>query len=646
MQAGTAYDHDENYILRLLEQKSSEPSKSVAKPLPFERLVAGVAFRSQARLLRLPFDILDDIFNYVPHPSLASFALTSRDCCRLARGRQFANVTLDYSPNSWSLAHSLLAEANFGQEPGTRYTRLPSIGPAVRQITIHSVKEYMEQYHKTSIWEAGNMSRNKLREMRERYQRYIRTIQLVLAGSLPNIDTIIWIDRLSFDDTAYQALFESRAQHLNLSEIDVDARINIHAYTTAWPLRTLHLGVAEASFQSPQNQLEAVWNTIVRPSATHLEALTWVTGRGYSKVLRSAVQGSTFPALRRLHLAGWGFAHDSVYESLIGPASRVRWLGVQQVHFGHYLSQCGTLSSVEILTWLPQLLMEVVVGDLLSFLESNTHLKELYLRTPFPTEVLDNNFLPLLGSRFNNLTSLFLISAGEVFEESSLELVGKIDTLEILHLSAGDQDHSNQWIVSHEAIRRHLSPLKKLKKLLFSRDIRTTASPLSSEDDDDASSLDSNGDTSSMNHADNPDTDLEAIIAAVAQGTMLAPIQGQNAANQPQQNQEHDNDSVESDASDEGIGWDFAASLRRPFSDTGSGIERSSLSRLLQRMRDEKVEQEAQAYFSAFEKLEMVYIGRQAFDRGYDETTGLLWRNKRWADLEDLVPSMMGQLHV
>ncbi|RDI88391.1 hypothetical protein Vi05172_g1315 [Venturia inaequalis] len=636
----------EHEMLLFLEQKPSEPSNSVAKPLPFERLTAGIAFKSQARLLKLPFDILDEIFKYLPHRSLPSFALTSRECCRLARGWQFTNVILDYSPNSWSLAHSLLAEANFVHGTTAQPARLPSIGPAVRQLTIRSAKEYMQQYHKILIWEPRDINKDRLSEMLERYQRYIRTIQLVLENSLPNIDTIIWADRLCFDDSAYQALFYSSAGHLALNEIEGDARINAHACTTVWPLRTLHLAAAEASFDFDGSHTQAVWNTIIRPSAPHLEALMWVTGRHSTNPWKFAVLRSTFPALRRLHLAGPGFAHASVYESLMSPDSRLRWLGVQETCVGRYLSQCGTLSSLESVTWFTQ--HAEGDEDLLSFLESNTHLKELYLRKALTTELLDNKILPLLGSRFSDITSLFLVGAGDVFEESSLELVGKIRTLEILHLSAGDQDYSFQWIVAHEAVRRHLSPLTKLKKLLFSRDVRTTASVSSSEDEDDASSLDSDGDTSSMNFGDNPNTDLDAIIAAVAHGTMLAPIHGQDAAAHPQlqQNQGQDDHSVDTDASGEAVSWNFPVTSRRPFSVTGSGIERSSLSRLLLRMRDEKLEQEAQAYFLAFETLEMVYIGRQAFDRGHDEIKGVLWRNKRWADLEDLLPSMMRKLDV
>ncbi|QDS75416.1 hypothetical protein FKW77_003262 [Venturia effusa] len=654
MQAGPS-SYTEHDVLLLLEQKLPEPLKLAARPLPFERLLAGIPFTPQARILKLPYDVLNQIFEHIPMRSLPSFALTSRDCCCLARGRQFANVTLDYSPNSWSLAHSLLAEANLGHTLVNRRARLPFIGPSIRQIRIRSTKEYMEQYHGISIWQPRDISKEKLKEIGDRYQRYIRTVQLVLANSLPNVDTIIWTDRLAFDHATYQALFESRAQHLSLDEVEENVKPNFHASATMWPLRNLNLNVDEVQSNLLESQTKSVWDAMIRPSASHLESLIWAARRGSSNLSGADVKGSIFPALRRLHLAGLGFAHDSVFESLISPESRLRWLGIQRTYAGPYLSRCGTLSSLESLTWLPQ--PTESDDDLLSFLHSNTHLKELCLRNPVSTHTLDTKLLTLLGSQFNNLASLYLVVEGDVFQESSLELIGKLCNLKCLHLSAGDQEHSFEWDVSHESIRQHLSTLTKLKTLLFSRDIRKWASVSSSEhgsSDNDPSLLDSDGDTSSTNSDDNPNTDLEVIIAAVAHGTGLAPPLAQNAAqaipHNPEQHNEHNQQpapQIEDDTSEEGhIGWEFAATSRRPFSITGSEIERSSLSRLLQKMRDEKVEEEAQAYFLTFESLHMVYIGRQAFDRAPDGTCGPLWRNKRWADLGDLFPWMMGRLDV
>lgn len=633
-ETGSLVDND---ILLLLEQKSPEPPKSAAKPLPFERLAAGVASRSQSWLFQLPFDILDEIFNYIPHPSLPFFALASRDCCRLARGRQFANVNLDYSPNSWSLAHGLLSEATLGHYGANQSVRVPRIGPNIRQISICTAKEYIQQYHRTSIWEPRSIGAEKLAEIEGRYKHYVRTVQLVLASSLPNIKTIIWADRVSFDAATYQALYESRAQNVVLNEVTADGRFSLDGCTAVWPIQTLYLGVADVPSHWLRKQASVLCNTLIRLSAPHLESLTWIKQRGTSGTAtlfsKNAEDCLQFPALKNIQIFGLGLADSSVLAMLIRSAGQLRWLGIQCSHLGDYPSKCGTLSSLESLTWLP-LPLE---GDdtLLSFLQDNTHLKELHLRKAYATDVLDGILLPLLGSSFKCLTSLFIIAHGAVLEESSLELIGKIATLELLHLSAGDQQFSFQWIVDHEAIRRNLSNLPKLKSLFLSRDVRTVQSLSSSENnDDDRSSMDSDDDTSSMDFGNNPNSDLDAIIAAVTHGAIINA--GTQQANQGINHDEHS--PIESDTSDDNIGWDLATSSRQPFSIPGSGIESSSLSRLLQRMRDEKLEQEVQKYFSIFNKLEMIYIGRQAFDRGYDELTGLLWRNKRWADLEDLLP--------
>jgi hypothetical protein len=647
---------DVHEILLLLEQKSSEPSKTAAKPLPFERLVAGTAPKSQAALFRLPFDILDEIFNYVPYRSLPAFALASRDCCRLARSRQFTNVVLDYSPNSWALAHRLLSEASLGREGATRRAPLPPIGPVVRQITICTAKEYIQQYHSTSIWEPRSISTEKLREIMERYTRYVRTVQLVLANSLPNVETIIWTDRVLFNEETHLALCGSPAQNLILADVAGDGRFCLDNCTTNWPLRTLHIGIANVPNYRLSCRTVGLANGLLRMSASHLESLTWIQGHE-AKYLKHSFSDSAAPcpkfsALRILQISGLRFSDDSVLESLISPSGRLQKLGIQHAHVGDYFSKCGTLNSLESLTWLPQ--HNEPDDQLIYFLRSNPQLKELYLRKAYTSDFIDTSLLPLLGSSFDRLTSLSLVGKEKAIEETSLELIGKIHTLQLLHLTAGDQMYSFQWVVDHDAIRRHLSQLVNLKTLLLSRDVRTISSGPPSQHNDDSSSDpdDASDDTSSMTLEDNPNTDLDAIIAAVTLGVYAAPTydtQDETEIQTDELNREYsdqDDRSNDGDIEDEDgdYNWNQNAMIRRPFSVPSSGrYGNSSLSSLLHRMQDEKVEQEAQKYFTAFGKLEMLHMGRQEFDRGFDEATGLLWCNKRWAHPEDLLSSVLGR---
>jgi hypothetical protein len=647
-----AIGDEENDVLLLLEQKSYEPPKCVEKPLPFERLNAGTAPKSQAWLFRLPFDILDEIFNYIPHRSLPSFALASRDCCRLARGRQFTNVYLDYSPNSWSLVHRLLSEADLGHDEPTQRARLPAIGSAVRQVSICTVKEYIQQYHRIhSIWEPRRISREKLEEALERYMRYIRTIQLVLASSLPNVETIIWADRVLLGQETYLALRQPSVQNLVLNEVAVDRRFFLDKCTTEWPLRTLQLGMADMPNSQLPSRTRGMCNGILRMCAPHLERLAWVHRPSSREVAHSfsgdAVQRSKFSALKQFQISGLRFADDSVFESLISPSGRLRRLDVQFSYVGKYLSKCGSINSLNSLTWLPQ--PDEPDEQLISFLRSNFQLEKLFLRKAYTSNFLDTDLLPLVSSSFKALTSLSLVGKGIVLEESSLEFIGKIYTLELLHLSAGDQTYVFEWVVDHEAIRCNLSELSNLKTLLLSRDVRTIKSSPSSQHDED-SSTDSD-DTSSMTFDDNPNTDLAAIIAAVSHGANENTEDGSEQEGEGEEENEGigDQDDHSNEGSDDNVdddSWDYTTTIRRPLSIPGSGWDRSSLSRILQRMRDEKVEQEVQKYFTTFANLEMFYIGRQVFDRGGDELTGLLWRNKRWADPEDLLPSLLGRVSI
>jgi hypothetical protein len=672
MQAEMVTD-DSNGILLLLEQKSYGPPKRVEKPLPFEHLNAGITSKSQAWLFQLPFDILDEIFNYIPLRSLSSFALASRDCCRLARGRQFTNVTLDYSPNSWALSHRLLSEADLGRGGVTQRARLPSIGPAVRQVSICTAKEYIQQYHSIySIWEPRRISGQKVEEAWQRYTRYIRTVQLVLASSLPNIETVIWADRVPLDEDTYLALRRSTFRGLILNEVAVDRRFHLGNCADDWPLRTLHLGMADVPSRQLSSQTSKMCNALLRMCAPHLESLTWVERPSLIEIAHSfsgdAVQLSKFSALRQLQISGLKFADHSVLESLISPNEHLRRLDIQFSYVGRYLSKCGSIHSLDILTWLPQ--PDEPDDQLISFLQDNSHIKKLYLRKAYTSSFLDSDLLPLLGSSFKCLTSLSLIQRGMVLEESSLELISKIHTLELLHLSVGDQRLFFEWVVDHERIRRNLSELAYLKTLLLSRDVRTIQSGPSSQHSD-SSSTDSDDDTSSMTFADNPNTDLAAIIAAVSHGAIgntgnvggegeVGGVgggeeeeeeeeeegeQGEEASQESEYQDDLDDGDNESDSDDDS--FDLNAASHRVLSLLGSpSYNHGSLSRIFQHMRDEKVEQEAQKYFATLKKLEMLYIGRQIFDRGCDEQASLPWRTKRWAHSEDFLPSMLGRMSI
>lgn len=103
------------------------------------------------------------------------------------------------------------------------------------------------------------------------------------------------------------------------------------------------------------------------------------------------------------------------------------------------------------------------------FLEQNNHLKEFGIISsqlpPFLEQVIT-----ILAS-FPNLKVLSLRWEGTTIPDSSLTCLALLTSLEKLHISAGYQQISYNWFIDHDAIRNALSPLRKVKRILFTRDV-------------------------------------------------------------------------------------------------------------------------------------------------------------------------------
>ena len=78
---------------------------------------------------------------------------------------------------------------------------------------------------------------------------------------------------------------------------------------------------------------------------------------------------------------------------------------------------------------------------------------------------------PTLNKLFSNLSSPYLIWGGIFIPESDLDMIGRINTLKQIHLSAGDQHGGHHdWIIDHKSLREHLCKLPLIERMAFSRD--------------------------------------------------------------------------------------------------------------------------------------------------------------------------------
>lgn len=121
--------------------------KGTVSPLPlsFDRVNEGRPPTSNARLFKLPLELLSKVL-YVPDDSLASLALVNTDCRQLARSRQFASVVLDYSDISLELARHLALEA-VERVSNQGRTLFPSLGACIRHLTIRTCPGWVRERH-------------------------------------------------------------------------------------------------------------------------------------------------------------------------------------------------------------------------------------------------------------------------------------------------------------------------------------------------------------------------------------------------------------------------------------------------------------------------------------------------------------------
>jgi hypothetical protein len=477
----------------------------------------------------------------------------------------------------------------------------------------------------------------------------------------------------------FEALSQSPARNLVLKCVSIDHSFRLDHALVVWPLRSLHLGVTGMS--NPPSQIRRMCNGILRLCAPHLETLRWYQLLTSNPCHLQSFSGDTvrtsqFPVLRQLQLSKLRFADYSVFEALIPLNGRLRELDVEHTHVGSYLEECGPFQSLESLTWLPQ--DDVSEEQLVQILRNNSHLKKLNLRRAYTESFMELHLLPLLSSSFKALTSLSLIGLKKALDETSLNLIGQIHTLELLHLSAGTrrrpastgrinplllmrlslgtkQDRAT-WIVDHNIIRCHLSTLQKLKKLLLSRDARRYRPGLSDEDDE-ADTSDHSDDTSDHSydmstHSDNVSIHTDNVsIHSDNMNThgddieTLSEIAGHSAEDENDVNA----DSQDEESGDEISnieGWDDDGSdasfdeysLQASMTvSSGPDSEGDTFEKLIEKLYRNGLMKEVKKYFTTFKELEMIYMEGWPVKRG-----GGLPAQR--IDPDEFVPAMLGRV--
>ncbi|CEJ81538.1 hypothetical protein VHEMI01659 [[Torrubiella] hemipterigena] len=470
---------------------------------------------SSCKLFQMPSEILAEIVDMIADDksSLSSLALVNSDCRYLARSCQFAEIRFDYSIRSLCLFAHLAKEVyeiKRGEVP------LYAIGTCVRRVIFASdpgcVRAAHPELYSSIFGERRDAytdeRRNDLRKGSNTFYELARECSiLAISHTMPNLEMLAWEDSYTVDQEFFKAISRSSAHHLRLSRMTIHDTFRLEPPLTAdaWPLRSLHLNLnlaisasnsAESSISnSPdvksKHPLSSFFGTLFQLCAPTLETLHWshFDIKLHSQVVSLDEFPLAFPRLQHLQL-GLIRIDPLTFSMLLVPT--LKHLALPRCEFK---SLKGCLAASEPLRDLESLVISCLprpYDEMITFIKKHNFVRKLSIHDnarPPGEQGLDFLIIPILAEGlFRNLTCLSL-QCGTLdnddrpmdahISEAALKTIGKIESLERLHLSVGFSfGWKCQWLIDHNAMRHSLATLKKLTMLAFERDTyRISAMP-------------------------------------------------------------------------------------------------------------------------------------------------------------------------
>lgn len=468
-------------------------------PLSLDRASENRALSSNSTLFQLPIEILGEVLKHVCVASLPNFALSCRDACALARTRQFSEVVLDYSQNSWDLLDKIASEHLERSSNGR--TKLPSIGACVRSLSVLTRGENMTAKYgvhpRTFQSMEEDEAEQRLTEGSQAYfGPYLGAIAFALTSGLPNLNFLRWGDMTVVPSSIFEAIARSHIKRLTFFRSSVDESFDLIESLKAKKLEpTLSLRSLSFSLswthlgngKKPPEGSSKVRDSLLTLCAPSLERLAW-SSTGDEESYLGPLAFPAFTKLRELKIPRHGFSDSEYLRKLIPeePYCRIRILEASpdaNDATKSFFRERGTISSLQNFVWDSSPSQKLVSrkvaspedegSGILALLHANPQITKLAMYGSADPELLGDHILPLLGGKFDELNSLSLIWAEESvgIAEASLRMVGKLTSLEQLHVSAGTQGgRSYTWYIDHGVMLRALKPLQHLKILAFSRD--------------------------------------------------------------------------------------------------------------------------------------------------------------------------------
>lgn len=463
-----------------------------------ERAKNGEPSNPAASLLKLPTELLSIIVSHVEFGSLANFALVSRDCCQLARLRQFSSICFDYSPSSSELLARLIKEKNARVRSESSSHVSPSadntaefgdIGSCVEYVTVEGHPKWLKHFHGIPGQKFNDLEVEVLIRKREKsggaQAKYMTLVGSIVSSraALPHLNTLQWAECASVEQSFFNDLVRSPIQHvkgLNIS-VNRDFELVLPPLSQRWNPRTIFLDLGAIKSGYFEKGKATPGASILRTCSHSLEYLYWshnilenekdTFGSGHAAVPR-------FEKLRALELYYSAFKDIDIAKALVdAPLSKLNVRYCSDDFIAKALSMQGSIRSLD--TFLFSL-RKSSSPQYMNFLEVNQQISSLSIfgaimdsERNMPHGYLEDHILPILSSSFHNLRSLCLewSSTVTVLPEIALAIISGMQTLEQLCLSAGNQaTWEVDWLIDHKIMRYHLSKLSKLKIIAFQKD--------------------------------------------------------------------------------------------------------------------------------------------------------------------------------
>ncbi|KAI1741691.1 hypothetical protein F4680DRAFT_414760 [Xylaria scruposa] len=465
-------------------------------PLLLDRVIEGRDIASPSSILfTIPREILCLIIGYVASDKmdLASLALVNSTCRQLARSCQFNYLHIDYSPTALKILAMLQGEALQRYRSSDRMTVSSSLGACVRQLKVDTgnywprLKSMLPPDFIGASAGPDEKEVERARCISSTLGEFINHLYwpaaLQIISTLPNLQSLC-VSGCATDDGLVDCLTGLSIRNLELKG-DLLRIPNTRTKQNSYPLgNTLETLILETSWEidfSPNNpnstRLDAsgFYRTLLASCCSNLRRLEFSHRRAnpFKNFKMPGIIELTdmplsfymeFPKLKTLHIGSFTLVDAQVVSCLVREG--LTSLGIPYDNdTSQFLSEIGQIHSLDTISLE---CFEATGATLTRFIEANTQIRSLAVS--WTVDAFLGRIIQSLHYH-GKLKRLSLAWRETEIPETSLEKVSLLSSIEILHLSAGDQSGwPHNWFVDHDKIKTYVSRLSKLRRLIITRD--------------------------------------------------------------------------------------------------------------------------------------------------------------------------------